>query len=216
MAVELSRARSDGGGALGWRWVIVGSGTVGSELRRRLRQDAAPSVRMLDPEVDVRVLDGVLQLTPEAGAALAGADVVVHCPPQPRPASALAAIARCMSPEALLVDMTSLTRRATTALQALAMPGELVAVGSPRASRRPFDGGRALVAVDVRSGPRVELLVALLADWRTAVIRLTPAQHARPTGMLWARVQTFLVTYGMTLEAAGVGIDALAAIGPGA
>jgi prephenate dehydrogenase len=190
--------------------LVGGDGAVGRLFADALAaagREIAIVDRAAEPSLDAR------SPSPALTDALAGADCVVLAVPEAVALDALPHVLGAMRPGALLVDTLSVKTPFARAARAAAAPVELLGVNPMFAPSLGF-AGRAVLAVEVASGPRTRALLELLRGWTTVVLVGDEREHDRMTAALQAAVHAGLIGFGLALARMDVDLDALLPAAP--
>jgi prephenate dehydrogenase len=186
--------------------------------------------RLTDDGCDVRIVDPALSgqggaaghscdisaMSQEVVADLGRAEVVVLAVPESVALAALPSVAAAMAPGALLMNT-------------LSVQGEIGLAGGPHADHLELLGinpmfapsldpkGRAVAAVVVRDGPRVQAMLDVVAGWGARVVRVSADEHDRLAAATQGLTHATVLVFGLALtQMLGTTHDiaALAAIAP--
>lgn len=199
----------------GCRCVVAGGrGAVGAMLAQLLA-GAGAEVCVVDPRLDpgLGLRDDIARPGPALRAALRRADVVVLAVPAPVALAALESLTAYMQPGSLLVDTLSVkvefaaaVRRRAPSLRALGL--------NPMFAPSLGIAGRAVAAVPVHDGPRVQALLELLESTGARVVRLGAHEHDRLAAAAQALTHAAVLAFGLALAQLGPDAADLARLAP--
>jgi len=194
--------------------VVIGGGAVGRLFCGALT-DAGSAVTVVDraPAPHVQLALDARAPSPQLDAALAGADCALLALPEAAALDALPHVLAALPSGALLADTLSVKTPFAQAALAAGAPVELCSLNPMFAPSLGFSG-RAVLAVELRSGPRSHALLALLRE-RAAVVAVPDAEaHDRATAALQAATHAGVLAFGLALARVDVDLDALLPAAP--
>jgi len=186
------------------RAVVVGAaGAVGRAFVEQFVRDGF-AVTGADLR-DQSALDGLTRIVADATSidepfrrALACADVVLLCLPEPRAIAAVPGLAAMLARGTLVVDVLSVKARFVE--RATSLPAGLEWLGiNPLFGPDLGFSGRSIAAVPVTSGARTNRFLDLLRRWGSTVVPVSVEEHDRAMAVIQALTHSALLAFGCAL-----------------
>lgn len=134
--------------------------------------------------------------------AIASADSVVVCVPEPLAVRSLPAWAPALTAGALVVDTLSAKSRFAAQACMFAAGAERLGINPLFAPDLAFRG-RSAAIVRVAGGPRTEWFLGLLRRWGLTLVELTPDEHDHAMSLIQALTHATVLAFGCALRECG-------------
>ncbi|MGD8854515.1 MAG: prephenate dehydrogenase/arogenate dehydrogenase family protein [Gammaproteobacteria bacterium] len=186
--------------------VLGGNGAMGSLFCTQLARDIdhvtaidSDTASPLRTDNVVSLYADACNLSGEAKAALADADLVIMALPEHVASSALGGITSSLRPKALLVDTLSVKTHIVKAIGDIRPSGESLSINPMFAPSLGF-AGQSTAVIILDRGPLASRFLELMESWGCQLVFLTAEEHDRMTAMLQTITHAAILTFGMALH----------------
>lgn len=194
--------------------VVIGGGAVG-QLFAALLTDAGATLTVVDRSAAAHVqlvLDARAD-APALRAALANADCALLALPEAVAIDALVHVLAALPAGALLADTLSVKTPFVQAALAVDAPVELCSLNPMFAPSLGF-AGRAVLAVEPRTGPRSRALLELVRERAQLVVVPDAETHDRATAALQVATHAGVLAFGLALAQLDTDLDTVLPAAP--